>query len=90
MQELLERLGKAKFSGSLDIHFDRGQIVSAELRHMLANTEFAEPITTVENEADTSTSTTPRLCLCVDPARVFPCNAPAKVRLSRYNQRNRK
>jgi hypothetical protein len=51
MASLLERLEKAKFTGHLDLHFDRGQIVRAELRHWLANSEFTEPLPTVESES---------------------------------------
>jgi len=31
MDELLKRLEAAGFTGHLDVHFDRGQVVSAEL-----------------------------------------------------------
>lgn len=50
MQAFLDRLEKAKFSGNLSLNFDRGCIVSAELKHWLAKAEFAETVTTVEKE----------------------------------------
>ena len=55
MQALLERLEKAKFSGTLELHFDHGQIVSAELRHWLVKAEFEKPIPIVETRPITAT-----------------------------------
>ena len=48
MDELLKRLEAARFTGHLDIHFDRGRIISAELIHWLSNSEFAAPLPTLE------------------------------------------
>ncbi len=46
--QLLQRLETAHFSGYLELHLDRGKIVSAELRHWLANSEFEKPLPTIE------------------------------------------
>ncbi|MDM7994326.1 MAG: hypothetical protein QUT30_01440 [Acidobacteriota bacterium] len=51
MSELLQRLESARFTGYLELHFDRGKIVSAELRHWLANSEFEKPLPTIEEDA---------------------------------------
>ncbi len=53
---LLGKLESAKFSGYLELHLDRGRIVSAELRHWLTNSEFEKPLPTVEPENKTASS----------------------------------
>jgi hypothetical protein len=50
IRPLLEKLEAAKFSGHLELHLDRGKIVSAELKHWLTNSEFEKPIAVVEQE----------------------------------------
>jgi len=48
IKPLLEKLEAAKFSGYLELHLDRGKIVSAELRHWISNSEFEKPLPTIE------------------------------------------
>jgi hypothetical protein len=40
MEGLLKRLADAKFTGTLRLQFDRGEVSTAELRHSLAFAEF--------------------------------------------------
>jgi len=49
IQQLFARLESAHFSGYLELHLDRGRIVSAELRHWLSNSEFEKALPTVED-----------------------------------------
>lgn len=49
IKPLLEKLESTKFSGYLELHLDRGKVVSAELRHWLSNSEFERALPTVED-----------------------------------------
>ncbi len=53
---LIERLEKAKFSGTLELRLESGEIASAELHHFLANTEFLKPLPTIEDKKDESST----------------------------------
>jgi len=46
VEELLKRLEAARFTGHLDVHFDRGQVVSA--KHWLTTSEFTAPLPVIE------------------------------------------
>jgi len=48
---LMERLQKAKFTGTLELRYSSGEVVAAELHHLLAHAEFqTRPLPVVEAE----------------------------------------
>ena len=48
---LLTRLEAAEFTGRLELRFEKGSIVGAELHHLLANSEFeGNPLPGIEGK----------------------------------------
>jgi len=50
LRPLLGKLQKSKFTGSLTLRFEGGQVASAELQHYLSKAEFTKPLPTIDEE----------------------------------------
>ena len=52
LQPLLDKLGKAKFTGELHLRYESGQVASAELIHFLPLSELGRELVTIEPEKE--------------------------------------
>ena len=55
IQPLLDKLEKARFTGTLELHFEDGQPTRAKLIHFLAFSELGRTLPTVEPEKEVKT-----------------------------------
>jgi hypothetical protein len=52
LKPLFEKLEKARFTGTLSLRFESGQVASAELIHLLPFSELSRELVTVEPEEE--------------------------------------
>ncbi len=52
LQPLLDKLKSAKFTGTLELRIDNGEIAWAKLQHCISRSEFSKPLPVIDSEAD--------------------------------------